>query len=125
MSATSLAGLRVLVVEDEMLVAIFVETILQEAGCEVIGPISRLNHALKAARENQMDAALLDVDLGGEPVFPVADILSERGVPFVFVTGYGGGGLPTRFKDRPVLTKPYRGAAVLAVLSTLGSLGPS
>jgi CheY-like chemotaxis protein len=118
-----LAGCRILVIEDEMLVAMMIEAVLDEAACRIVGPFGRLSQALKSAQEDAIDVALLDVNLHGEQVFPVADALAARGIPFVFVTGYGAGGLPLRFKDSPVLTKPYRPAAVLAALTA--SLPPS
>ncbi len=102
-----LAGKRVLVVEDELLVALLVEDVLAAAGCIVVGPFSRLPEALAAARIEPVDAALLDVNIAGESVFPVAHVLDERGVPFLFVTGYGQAALP---KDRPnwvACTKPF------------------
>jgi CheY-like chemotaxis protein len=120
-SGSVLAGRRILVVEDELLVAMLAETLLAEAGCQIIGPIGRLSSAIKAAEEEQIDAAVLDVNLNGEPVFACAEILSRRGIPFLFVSGYGASGLPASFKDRPILTKPYRSAALLALLASLGS----
>ena len=107
-----------------MLVAMVVETMLSDIGCHVIGPFGRLAGALDAAEREQIDAALLDVNLHGEAVFPVADALAKRGIPFVFMTGYGPEGLPKRFSDRPVLTKPYRSAAVLAALRALPDVHP-
>jgi CheY-like chemotaxis protein len=114
-----LAGRRILVVEDEMLVVMVVEAVLDDAACQIVGPFGRLSQALKSAQEDVIDAALLDVNLHGERVFPVADALAARNIPFVFVTGYGAGGLPSRFEDSPVLTKPYRAAAVLAALTAI------
>lgn len=114
-----LAGRRILVVEDEMLVAMVLEAVLDEAACRIVGPFGRLAQALKSAQEDAIDAALLDVNLHGEQVFPVADALAARNIPFVFVTGYGASGLRPRFMDSPVLTKPYRPAAVLAALTAI------
>jgi DNA-binding response OmpR family regulator len=102
-----LAGKRVLVVEDELLVALLVEEMLVDAGCIVVGPFARIRDALAAARAEMVDLALLDVNVAGEKVFPVAHALEERGVPFLFVTGYGQTGLP---KDRPdweAVVKPF------------------
>ena len=102
-----LAGKRVLVVEDEMLVAMLIEDMLAEAGCVVIGPFARVPEALAAARTETVDAALLDVNVAGETVFPVAHVLEERGVSFLFMTGYGTAALP---RDRPkwkACTKPF------------------
>ena len=108
MMPSMLAGKRVLVVEDEMLVALLVEDVLSEAGCIVIGPFARLNEALAAAKVEMFDVALLDVNVANEKVFPVAYALEERGIPFLFVTGYGDAVLP---KDRPgweACPKPYQ-----------------
>ena len=112
-----LAGSRILVAEDEMLIAMVVETVLGDADCQVVGPFGRLAQALKSAEQDAIDAALLDINLHGEQVFPVADVLTVRNIPFVFVTGYGAGGLPLRFRDSPTVTKPYRAAAVLNALT--------
>lgn len=107
MTYPELAGKRVMVVEDELLVAMLVEDVLADAGCVVVGPFARVDPALAAARVEAIDVALLDVNVAGEKVFPVADVLEERGVPFLFVTGYGTAALP---RDRPnwvACTKPF------------------
>jgi DNA-binding response OmpR family regulator len=98
-----LEGLRVLVVEDEFLVATLIEDMLVAAGCVVAGPIPRLSEALDAVNSRTFDAAVLDVNLAGHRVFPVAEALSRRNVPFVFVTGYGSGVLPGEYAERPRL----------------------
>jgi len=103
-----LAGKRVLVVEDEMLVALLIEDVLSEAGCVVVGPYARLAPALAAATTENIDAALLDVNVANEKIFPVAYVLEARGVPFLFVTGYGDAALP---KDHPgweTCSKPFQ-----------------
>jgi DNA-binding response OmpR family regulator len=106
----------VLVVEDEYLVASLIEDMLESAGCVVAGPIPRLAQALDAAQSEVCDAAVLDVNLAGERVFPVADILSRRNVPFVLVTGYGGNSLPPEYAGCPRLHKPFKLADLLATL---------
>lgn len=83
------------------------EDILTDFGCAVVGTPARLEDALKSAREEEMDIALLDVNLGGKRSFPVADILAERGVPFLFVSGYGEQGLEAPHHNRPVIQKPF------------------
>src|SRR5689334_18479465 len=103
-----LAGLRVLVVEDEFLVATLVEDMLTSAGCVVWGPIPRLAEALDAAHRGTFDAAVLDVNLSGDRIDPVADVLSRRNVPFFFVTGYSTGALPAVHGTRPRLCKPFK-----------------
>ena len=91
----ALQGRRILVIEDESLVAMLLETILDDMGCAVVGPESNIDDGLIAATtEASLDAALLDVNVAGREVFPVAEALKARGVPFVFSTGYGEAGLP-------------------------------
>ena len=113
----NLVGKRVLVVEDEMLVALLVEDVLLEAGCVVIGPFARVSAGLAAAQNETVDVALLDVNVANERVFPIAYALEERGIPFIFVTGYGDGALP---KDRPdweACSKPYQPGQLAAHLA--------
>ncbi|WP_287105107.1 response regulator, partial [Brevundimonas sp.] len=94
-----LSGRRVLVVEDESLVAMLLETILEDMECVPIGPASNIDEGETLARDTvELDAALLDVNVAGRQVFPVAEALKSRGVPFVFSTGYGEGGLPDEWR---------------------------
>jgi DNA-binding NtrC family response regulator len=106
---SSLQGLRVLVVEDETLVAMLLEDMLADHGCEVAATASRIAQAMEYIGDEslEIDAAILDVNLAGEPSFPLAQALAERGVPFVFATGYGSGGLPEAWRSRPTLQKPF------------------
>jgi two-component sensor histidine kinase/DNA-binding response OmpR family regulator len=97
---------RVLLVEDEALVAMMIQESLAELGFQVIGPISTASEALAAARENHFDAAVLDINLGDGLVYTVAEILAKRGVPFIFVTGYDPDSVDTRFSGVPILQKP-------------------
>ena len=96
-----LAGTRVLVVEDEGAIALLIEEMLEEFGCEVVASVARLAAACEIAGSVQVDLAILDVNLAGERVFPVADILRERQIPFLFSTGYGAIGLPAEYAARP------------------------
>lgn len=114
-----LAGLRVLVVEDEMMVSMLIEDMLSDLGCAVIGPASRLDEAIELARTSDLDCAVLDVNLGGQPIFPLADLLRERGVPFTFATGYGDAGVRDVDKGTPVLQKPFREGDLARVLGEL------
>ena len=114
-----LDGLRVLVVEDEMMVSMLIEDMLTDLGCTIVGPASRLDEALQLAREAELDCAVLDVNLGGQPIFPLADLLREKGAPFAFATGYGDAGLREVDKGSPVLQKPFREADLARVLSDL------
>jgi CheY-like chemotaxis protein len=118
----ALQGVKVLVVEDEYLVAALMEDILESAGCVVTGPIPRLAQALDAANSEACDAAVLDVNLAGERIYPVADILSRRNIPFVFVTGYGV--LPGEYANRPRLCKPFKVADLLDTLSDIVKPAP-
>src|SRR5271168_1114767 len=95
----SLSGIRVLVAEDEMLVSLVIEDILTDSECVVVGPFHRVQTALEAARAETLDAAVLDVNLSGIMIYPVAEILAARGIPFVLVSGYGRGALPAAHQD--------------------------
>ncbi len=97
---------RVLLVEDEALVAMMIQDTLAEFGFQVIGPVSTASEALAASRDSPLDAAVLDINLGDGMVYTVAEILSKRGVPFVFVTGYDADSVDSRFIGVPVLQKP-------------------
>jgi CheY-like chemotaxis protein len=112
-NGNGLAGLRVLVVEDEVAIALLLEDMLLDFGCEVVGPAGRLAAALKHAEDGHFDIAILDVNVAGEPIYPVVETLARRGVPFVFSTGYGQGGIEQPYRDRPVVQKPF-GQAELA-----------
>lgn len=106
----------VLVVEDEFFSALQLESILAHVGCSVIGPMTSVSEALSAAREEMLDAAVLDVGVSGELVYPVADALRARGIPVVFVTGHRGSDLPQRFRDCPRVAKPYNARELVRVL---------
>src|SRR5262245_37431672 len=116
---TELEGVRVLVVEDEFLVAVLIEEMLQSAGCVVSGPVSRVADALNAVDCETYDVAVLDVNIAGERIDRVADALSRRNVPFLFVTGYSAGSLPVDFAERPRVCKPFKMADLLCTLSNL------
>jgi len=102
-----LKGLRVLVVEDEGAVALLIEDMLLELGCEIAGSAAHMVKACELASTVDCDFAMLDVNLDGQAVFPVARILRERGIPFVFSTGYGATALDDDFKHCPLLNKPF------------------
>jgi len=115
-----LEGLRVLVVEDEAPIALQLEDMLSELGCGVIGPASRVGQALRLIEGQEVDAAVLDLNIAGELVYPVADALAERGLPHIFVTGYGADALTEPYRNRPVLEKPFlRRALREAMLNSL------
>jgi DNA-binding response OmpR family regulator len=104
---SDLAGRRVLVIEDETLVSMLLQDMLEDIGCEVVGSATRLNEAMEKATSLSFDIAILDANLNGERTFPIADLLTERGVGFVFATGYGAASLPSSLGKAPVLQKPF------------------
>lgn len=99
---------RVLVVEDEMLLAMLMEDTLADFGCDVVGPVAGVAAGVRLAICEPLDGAILDINVAGTEVFPVADVLAKRNIPFVFVSGYGSGHLPPEWKGRPILQKPFR-----------------
>jgi CheY-like chemotaxis protein len=107
MNQPTIADLRILIMEDEALVAMMIEDTLIDLGCEVVGPFSSIERGITAIEHAKLDGAFLDVNLRGEFVYPVADALAARATPFVFVTGYGEAGVHPRFRGTPVLTKPF------------------
>jgi CheY-like chemotaxis protein len=110
---------RVLIVEDEMLVSMLIEDALTAIGVEIAGTVGTLEEAMTQAHNGGFDCAILDVHLHGREVFPVAEILKARGLPFIFATGYGESGLPERYRACPVLQKPFMPAELEHVLATV------
>ncbi len=119
---SSLAGCRVLVVEDEMMVAWALEDMLLDWSCTVVGPAGRVDKALTMLDAEVIEMALLDVSLDGVKSYPVADALAVRGKPFVLLTGYGRESLPSRYQACPMLQKPFTvselGNALVALLTS-------
>lgn len=107
---------RVLVVEDEALLALMLRDMLEDLGYDVEGPVGRIDQALATAGAAPIDAAILDLNLGGDSTFEVADRLLARGVPFVFATGYAESALPERFRQSPTLRKPFQGEELARAL---------
>lgn len=112
----SLAHRRVLVVEDEYFIADDMARALQSLGAEVVGPAPTLDKALALLAAERVDAAVLDINLRGETVFPVADALRERGVRFVFATGYDPSVVPPEYRDVPRWEKPFDPQVLAAML---------
>ena len=114
---------RVLIVEDESLVAMLLETILEDMGCTPVGPASTIDEGLALATGAEpLDAALLDVNVAGRQVFPIAEALKARGVPFVFSTGYGESGLSDEWRGHPTVQKPFTEAAIReALMKAMGA----
>jgi CheY-like chemotaxis protein len=114
-----LAGKRILLVEDEALIAVTVEQMLGDSGAEVVGTAATLDEALALCAGAACDAAVLDVNLGGALVFPAADVLARRGIPVVFATGYGGSAIGPQHRGE-VIEKPYtRDKLVRALVAAL------
>ena len=110
MTVDTMSDCRILVVEDETLIAMDIEAALQALGCEVVGPTGKLATALLLADSEELDAAILDVTIRGGKVFPVAEQLLARGVPFVLASGYGDWALPEHLRNQQRLTKPFTSA---------------
>ena len=104
---TGLAGLRVLIVEDEGIVALMLEGLLEELGCVVAASVARLEAGWAALESSTIDLALLDINVAGETSFDLARAMAKRDIPFVFSTGYGAAGLPADLQGQRVLTKPF------------------
>lgn len=115
-----LRDLRVLIVEDETLVALLMEDILSDLDCKVVGTVSRVSQALDLLKTMPVDMAILDVNVAGQEVYPVAAVLDESGTPFIFATGYGEGGIAEPWSGRPMLHKPFQNDdLVKAVMSAI------
>lgn len=110
---------RLLVLEDELLIAVMVKGWLTELGCETVGPVHTVPAALALIEDGPLDGAILDVTIGGENSFPVADALRHKGIAFALATGRAPDGLPAAYEDAPLLAKPYDFAAVRGVVTRL------
>jgi CheY-like chemotaxis protein len=119
MSDSSKTQPRILVVEDEYLIRMLLEDMLADLGYDIAAAVGTLAEAKEIAANGDFNAAVLDVNLDGQEIYPVADILAKRGKPFVFVTGYGEGGLSDPYRDRPALQKPFQAEQIKAVLTKL------
>lgn len=123
-STSSLAGVRVLVVEDELFIALELESILTAAGCRVVGPAAGLEQAVSLVAQERPQAALLDADLAGRSTAPVAEALAAQGTPFAVVTGYATVRSDSALlRDAPRVAKPFTAAGIVQALADL--LGPA
>ena len=104
---SDLAGRRILIVEDSPVVGPYTADLLAELGCEAVGPAPTMAAARTLAEEGQFDAAIMDVHIRGERVFPLCDLLASRGVPFLLTSGYAAWELPEKLRECPRLQKPY------------------
>jgi CheY-like chemotaxis protein len=116
-----MAGKRILVVEDEFLIALDIAGALEQGGLQVIGPLASVRDALSALEREHVDGALLDANLGGEQVGKVADALFARRVPFAFVSGYGREQLPPQHRNAPLIGKPFTSEALLGMVARFWS----
>jgi CheY-like chemotaxis protein len=118
-SEISLAGLRVLVLEDDLLSVMLVEATLEDEGCVIVGPVDNLAEGLRLAGSEKLDAAVMDVNIGGEKAYPIAKLLEQRGVPFLLISGYGQSAIPEAHPGWVVCSKPFRGEEMLNMLVPL------
>ena len=109
-------GLQVFIAEDESLIAMLLEDILDDLGCTIAGSAPTLREALDQVETMQADVAILDINLGNDPIFPVAERLAARNIPFIFASGYGATTLPDKWRDRPTLPKPFTSEQVAQAL---------
>ncbi len=108
MGAAQTSGRSVFLVEDEVMIRMMVADMLEELGYSVVAEAGDIAEALKLAQSADFDLAILDVNVNGKVISPVADVLAARGRPFIFATGYGSSGLPAEYRDRPALQKPFQ-----------------
>jgi len=113
------AGKRVLLVEDELMIRMLLQDMLADLGYTLAAEAGLIEEALSLAKEGEFDVAILDVNLDGQPIGPVVEVLIERGVPFVFATGYGQRGVPQPYRGRPALQKPFQPEALAQALEVL------
>ncbi|HET7125142.1 MAG TPA: response regulator [Bradyrhizobium sp.] len=102
------AGGSVFLVEDEVMIRMMVADMLEELGYSVAAEAGEINEAIRLAQSAQFDLAILDVNVNGKVISPVAELIDSRNIPFVFATGYGSSGLPEEYRDRPALQKPFQ-----------------
>jgi CheY-like chemotaxis protein len=115
----ALVGKRVLIVEDELMVVLLIEDLLADLGCSTVGPCGSVGEALEAAQAGLFDLAVLDVNLGGEMVYPVAEALTERHIPFLFWSGYGDEAIPPGRSGWRVCAKPFKADDLAEMLSAV------
>ena len=118
------AGKRVLLVEDEMMIRMLLEGMLNDLGHTVAGEAGGIDEALVLAKDAEFDIALLDVNLNGRPITPVVEILIKRGLPFVFASGYGQGGVPEPYRGSPTLQKPFQVEALAEAIEAVANAQP-
>ena len=117
MSKRELLNRKVLVVEDEMMIAMLIEDMLDEFGCKLVGPATNVPRALELIGKESIAVAVLDLNLDGKDTYAIADALQRKNVPFIFATGYGSTGLRQEYGNRPVLPKPFQARDLEAALT--------
>jgi CheY-like chemotaxis protein len=115
------AGKRVLVVEDEPMIRLLLDDMLADLGYTMAAEAGRLDEALSHAKDGEFDVAILDVNLNGQPITPVVEVLVSRGVPFVFVSGYARRGIPEAHNDVPLLQKPFQSDGLASALAAVAA----
>jgi CheY-like chemotaxis protein len=118
MSATGLSGRSVFLVEDEVMIRMMVADMLEELGYRVAAEAGDINEAMRLAQATEFDIAILDVNVNGKVISPVADVIKAKGCPFIFATGYGSSGLPEQYRDRPALQKPFQLETLAQVIAS-------
>jgi CheY-like chemotaxis protein len=113
------ANPRILVVEDELMIRMLLDGMLEDLGYTMAGEAGAIDEAMTLARQGEFDAAILDVNLNGQPITPVVEILVQRGLPFVFATGHGQRGVPEPYRDNLTLQKPFQVEALAQALATV------
>ena len=108
---------RILVVEDELMIRLLLQEMLAQLGHTLAGEAGRIEEAAALAKDSEFDVAILDVNLNGEPISPVVEILIDRGLPFVFATGYGQRDVPEPYRDMPTLQKPFQADALARAIA--------
>ena len=123
MASEGNSGKRILVVEDELMIRMLLEGMLTDLGHTVVAEAGGIDEALVLAKETEIDIAVLDVNLNNKPITPVADLLTERGVPFVFASGYGQRGVPEPYRQNLTLQKPFQVEALAQAIDAVLSKG--
>jgi DNA-binding NtrC family response regulator len=119
----SVAGKRILVVEDELMIRMLLQDMLADLGHTLAGEAGRIDEAMALAKDGDFDVAILDVNLNGQPISPVVEVLIARGLPFVFATGYGQRGVPEPYRNSPTLQKPFQVDALALAIEAAAPTG--
>src|SRR4029077_20730821 len=118
MMSTRPSGCSVFLVEDEVSVRLMFAVMLEELGCSVAAEAGEIGEAVRLAQSTEFDLAILDVNVNGKVITPVAELIRARNRPFIFATGYGSSGLPEEYRDRPALQKPFQLETLARMIDT-------